>query len=115
ALSAKGVPYVAYRDGAKGNKATVMRLAGTGTTWEPVGSTGFSAGTASFTSLAFGPDGMPYVAYQDSHNGYKATVMRPTADATTWEQVGQAGLSAGQATYISLALSTEGVPYVAYQ
>ena len=44
--------------------------------WDVVGSAGFSAGPVCYTSLAFAPDGTPYVAYQDEGNGGKATVMR---------------------------------------
>ncbi|THF83747.1 hypothetical protein [Cohnella fermenti] len=43
-----GTVYVAYRDIANSNKATVMRNDGTG--WEPVGNAGFSANVASNTS-----------------------------------------------------------------
>ena len=43
--------------------------------WEAVGSEGFLAGEADFISLALS-DGVPYVAYTDWGNGYKATVMK---------------------------------------
>ncbi|HZL27849.1 MAG TPA: IPT/TIG domain-containing protein [Acidobacteriaceae bacterium] len=43
--------------------------------WVTVGSAGFSAGEADHTSLAFSPNGTPYVAYEDYGNSYKATVM----------------------------------------
>ena len=39
-----------------------MRYNGSG--WVAVGGTGFSAGQADYTSLAFAPDGIPYVAYR---------------------------------------------------
>lgn len=44
--------------------------------WNSVGSAGFSAGGAAFTSLAIAPDGTPYVAYADWANRSKATVMK---------------------------------------
>ncbi|MCP4142350.1 MAG: sortase [Chloroflexi bacterium] len=80
--------------------------------WVNVGSPGFSAGKAFYTSLAF--DGStPYVAYQDAANGYKATVMK--FDGTNWVNVGSVGFSAGSALYTSLAFNGTGAPYVAYR
>ena len=52
---------------------------GGGTTpasWQVVGSAGFSAGQADYTSLAIDGSGVPYVAYQNGANDYKATVMK---------------------------------------
>ncbi|WP_028601705.1 IPTL-CTERM sorting domain-containing protein [Ottowia thiooxydans] len=110
-----GKPYVAYRDGANGDKASVMRLNSLGTAWEAVGGAGFSAGAANYTSLSFGPDGKPYVAYRDGANGNKASVMRLNSLGTAWEAVGASGFSAGEAYFTSLAFGTGGQPYVAYQ
>ena len=75
-LVTTGAPYVAYRDGGTSptNKATVRTY--TGTTWSVVGEAGFSAGQASFTSLALHPTtGAPFLAYRDGGNSNKATVM----------------------------------------
>ena len=78
--------------------------------WQNVGSPGFSAGAAEYTSLAF-YNGTPYVAYQDYGNSAKATVMK--YDGSSWVTVGSAGFSAGEADYTSLAFYN-GTPYVAY-
>ena len=80
--------------------------------WQTVGSAGFSAGWAYYPSLAFAPDGTPYVAYQDDGNSQKATVMR--YDGSSWVTVGSAGFSAGPAGFPSLAFAPDGTPYVAY-
>ena len=81
--------------------------------WMNVGNSGFSAGQADYTSLAFSPTGEPYVAFQDGANSKKATVMK--FDGTNWINAGNTGFSVGQADYTSLAFSPSGEPYVAFQ
>ena len=108
-----GTPYVAFRDvgsGAKGviAKATVMKF--NGSTWENVGTAGFSAGAVFNTSLAV-YNGIPYIAYSDSANSNKATVMK--FNGSNWENVGTAGFSASYVGYVSLVIYN-GTPYVAY-
>jgi DNA-binding beta-propeller fold protein YncE len=113
AFSPNGTPYVAYEDYSHTDKATVMEYSGTGTSgWVTVGLPGFSANTATFESLAFSPNGTPYVAYRDAGNGQKATVME--YNGGSWVTVGSAGFSANTATQESLAFSPNGTPYVAY-
>ena len=82
--------------------------------WKNVGNAGFSAGQIGYTSLAFNPiNSQPYVAYTDSANSSKATVMK--FDGSNWVYVGNEGFSAGEAHCLSLAFSPTGEPYVAYQ
>ena len=81
-------------------------------TWAPVGSAGFSAGIANYTSLSFAPDGTPYVAYRDVGNSNKATVMKYTGSAWAPVPVGSTGFSVGAATYTSLSFAPDGTPYV---
>lgn len=102
-------PYVAFNDGAHGNKTSVMRF--NGTNWEYVGSEGFSVSGSSHHSIAF--DGItPYVAFMDAGNGNKSTVMK--LDGLNWVNVGLPGFSAGPAGYQRLAIDN-GTPYVAYK
>lgn len=115
AFGSDGKPYVTYRDASNGDGATVMRLNAMETGWEVVGRVGFSDGPTSYTALAFGSDGRPYVAFQDGSNAFKASVMRLNAGGTDWEIVGTADFSAGQADHLALAFSAAGKPYVAYQ
>ena len=91
--------------GGGGNNGGGNSGGGGGTTpasWQVVGSPGFSAGRADYTSLAIDGSGVPYVAYQDWGNGGKATVMKYSGGA--WATVGSAGFSAGEAAYTSLAI-----------
>jgi hypothetical protein len=84
-----------------------------GTNWVYVGTAGFSAGTAIFTSLAFSTSGEPHVAYTDYINGDKATVKK--FDGTNWVDVGSPGFSISLAHHLSLKFSPGGEPYVAFQ
>lgn len=83
--------------------------------WAPVGGnfSGFSAGTASYISLALHPSTtLPYVAYGDASVSGRATVM--TYTGAKWVVVGKPGMSAGTADSISLALHpVTGAPLVA--
>jgi hypothetical protein len=102
---------VAYQDTANSNKTTLMKFSGG--VWSVEGSAAFSAGQAAYPSLAFAPDGTPYVAYQDGANGNRATVMKFSGG--TWSVEGSLAFSAGEADYPSLAFAPDGSPYVAYQ
>ncbi len=83
--------------------------------WELVGSAGFSEGSATYISLAIDSNNIPYVAYQDGANSDKATVMKYSTSTESWELVGSAGFSDGSAEYISLAIDSNNIPYVAYR
>jgi hypothetical protein len=109
AFSPDGTMYLAYSDIGMSRKASVMKFDRGSSTWVQVGAQGFSAGQAGYTTLAFAPDGSPYVAYQDYGNSKKATVMR--FDGGTWVDVGNPGFSAGAGS-VTLAFSPDGVPYV---
>ena len=80
--------------------------------WQTVGTAGFSAGPAAYTSLAFSSSNVPYVAYRDWGNLSKVTVMK--FDGTNWVTVGTAGFSVGAVFHTSLAFSSSNEPYVAY-
>ncbi|WP_439883452.1 HYR domain-containing protein [Pontibacter sp. MBLB2868] len=109
ALDPNGTPYVAYRDGGNSNRATVMKY--DGTAWVTVGAAGFSLGEAWNISLAVDKNGKPYLAYTSGYNG-SVSVM--SYNGSEWEYVGSAGISAGGAQYTSLALDSKGIPLVAY-
>ncbi len=108
--------FFVYEDGVLGGggagKASVMKY--DGTSWSFVGSERFSAGDATYTSIALNNSGTPYVAYVDNATASAgATVMK--YNGTSWVNVGTPGFSAGEVNYTTLALDTAGTPYVAYE
>nr|WP_299068175.1 BspA family leucine-rich repeat surface protein [uncultured Allomuricauda sp.] len=108
-LDNMGRPCIAFSDYRNSKKATVRRFEGT--SWEMVGSPGFSDGQADYTSIAMNSSGIFYVVYSDVANSGKATVKR--FNGTTWESVGE-GISSGLASDTTIAIDHNGVPYVAY-
>ncbi|NJN97721.1 MAG: cadherin-like domain-containing protein, partial [Anaerolineales bacterium] len=111
ALNSSGQPVVAFQDGANDYKATVMRY--DGSSWQTVGSAGFSGDYASYTSLALDSSDNPVVAFSDDDNDEEATVMR--YDGSSWQTVGDPGFSAGEVSNVSLALDSSGNPVVAFR
>ena len=55
---------------------------------------------------------MLYLAFSDWGNSKKATVVK--YDGENWNLVGEAA-SMGDASYISIAISDNGTPYIAYR
>ncbi|WP_417915636.1 hypothetical protein [Candidatus Electronema sp. JM] len=78
--------------------------------WGQVGELSFATGDD--LSLALDRNGTPYIAFRNSADGSKASVMR--FDGTSWVQVGGGAASTGAASDISLALDGTGIPYVAF-
>jgi hypothetical protein len=110
-----GQPFLAYMEIPIGTEtagpASVVKF--NGTDWELVGKAGFTPVTVGYTSLAFSPTGVPYVAYGSGcSSSNKATVMK--YDGTNWVFVGNGGFSQASAAYTSIAFSPSGQPFVAY-
>ena len=121
AIDHAGTPYVAYPDvtglSGMGNGVTVMKY--NGSVWTAVGVVEFTHGssgfTAGFISLAIDTAGKPYVAYSNGtlSGTFKAAAMK--YNGTNWVYVGAPNFSAGEADFVSIAISQGGTPYVVYR
>ncbi len=106
-----GTIYVAFTDSANSSKATVMKY--NGGSWQTVGSVGFTAGSATFISLAIKSDGTPYIAFNDGANDNKLTV--EYFDGTSWNIFHDPGFSDLYAKATNIAFDDQDNLYVAYQ
>jgi len=82
--------------------------------WSSLGSAGFSLGGANYANLVMDANDTPYIVYSDKDNSDAISVMRYREDNASWEVVGSSEFSAGAAYYTSIALNSEGTPYVAF-
>lgn len=113
AVDRAGTPYLGYYDELRSGRASVMRYAGPGEGWKPVGELGFSPDKANGAVLAIGPGGTPYLGYIDGfENIFKATVRRFVAGA--WTPLGEERFSTGQPLSLKMAIGPDGAPYVAF-
>ena len=81
------------------------------TQWQYLGNAGFSAGSARGINMAISKSNIPFVAFNDSSNGYKATVMKFTG--SSWVNVGSTG-SDGPSSNINIEIDSNNVPYISF-
>jgi len=116
-FSPSGTPYVAFVDSAHSNETTVMEY--NGRSWVGVGSPDFNTPNSGQPSIAVDASGNVYVAYKDLFDSGEAAVMEYATAGSGWSPVSpnpsSPGFSAGNTVYISIALDSSGVPYVAYR
>lgn len=112
---ATGDVFVAFRDAANGNKATVMKYNSTTNQWDTVGGKGFTQTAISSLSLAISPvTKQPVIAVQeDSSNNQKLAVYK--LNGTSWSMYGPEGNPTSTTMPIKLSISTNGVNYIIYQ
>ena len=84
--------------------------------WQLVGSagfggTGYNAG-AKYLTMALDTNSIPYVTFANNGNYDKATVMK--YNGNTWEQLGTTLPSYAETFSTSIAINSNGIPYVAY-
>ncbi|MFP9112364.1 Ig-like domain-containing protein [Flavobacterium sp. RHBU_3] len=114
AVGANNALYLAYVSGsAGGNKLNVKKFDGE---WTQLGSENFSAGKVQHTSIAAGPNGSVYVAASiwENTDYLKNYVVGYDADTNSWTEPSPGYVSAGQATYNSLAVDSQGNLYLAF-
>jgi hypothetical protein len=114
AVDADGIPYVAYKEEGNGYKAQVSKF--DGENWVGLDyPTGISAGEVSnFPPVVkIADDNTVFVSYRDHSLGYKACVS--TWNGNTWETVGDAAFSEAASDLLTMALTSDGTPYVAFK
>ncbi|MCB9187824.1 MAG: T9SS type A sorting domain-containing protein [Flavobacteriales bacterium] len=107
---ASGNYFVAFTEGATGDKITVMKY--NGSSWTIVGSAGFTAGAAHQLRMEVDAAGNPIVSFKDATVNNKLTVMK--FDGSSWSILGSSGVS-GINPYTSvLKLDNADNPYLAF-
>jgi len=86
-------------------------------TWQPAGPDDFNQScysqASSYPSIKADVSGNIYAAYSDG--GYRGKLTVTEYKGSSWAIVGTEGFSATNVSYVSLALDTIGVPYVAFK
>ncbi|MEW5985932.1 MAG: hypothetical protein AB1791_04805 [Chloroflexota bacterium] len=128
-IAGDGVVYVAWEDGATLTSEVYVRR-WNGETWEEVGGASASgggisnsAGNSMVPTIAFAPEGVPYVAWNDDTDGDEEIyVRRLSADESNWEEVGDNSAQAGgisdndgDSAGPAIAMATDGTPYVVWR
>jgi hypothetical protein len=119
AIAPDSTPYIAWEDE---NGIYIRRW--NGAVWEEVGAGsasggGIAGGDGSNVSLAIGPDGVPYAAWE-GFDGYWQIYVRRW-NGSTWEEVGAGSASGGgisdndtHSNYPEIAIGLDGTPYVVW-
>ena len=127
AIAPNGSVYLAWADITSG-RGEIYVLRWDGTSWQTVGSGSASGGGISSTaggswvpSLAIGPDGMPWVAWED-HSNWNAEIYIRRWGGSSWETVGAGSASGtgisnsnGHSYNPSLAIGFDGSAFVAWE
>lgn len=85
----------------------------TGAAWQAVG-TPPSEGSVKYVSMALDISGNPYLAFSDYGTTAAERISVVRYQDGAWAQVGDASFSDGEADDVSIAVASNGTPYVAY-
>lgn len=114
ARDAAGGVYLAFTDSQDSGRITVLRTEGKEDKWRLVGRSSVSSPRASELALSIGPNDELYLAFKDDSCELKASVLKYDSSQNKWNSVGSLGFTAGEVLFLSLAISRDGIPYVAY-
>ncbi len=111
AIAPNEEPYVVYRDDYGRGWSKKFN----GNDWITLSVNGFSVSDVSCTTMTFDTMGTPYVAYMDGTpgQGYRATVKK--FDGNNWIAVGSPLFTLGAASYESIAIDGNNIPFVAFR
>lgn len=119
-VDANGIPYAAFKgtDVTSNSDRGISVMKYNGNSWDTVGARHGASRFATnivtdYVTLALNNNGVPYVAYQDPSNGYKATVVKYSG--SQWDTIGGLSISSDQALNLSLTVDKNSMPYVAYK
>ncbi|MFA5644462.1 MAG: prepilin-type N-terminal cleavage/methylation domain-containing protein [Patescibacteria group bacterium] len=102
-----GTPYVGFRDIENDGKVSVMKF--NGSSWEYVGTAGFSSASSGNVSLSLNSSGVPYVVYTIGNALYSMKY-----NGSSWENVGAGNFTSARTYHLSLRIFDD-VPYISFQ
>ncbi len=111
-----GKLYTAFRDDGNSGKLSVFSYTPDfGGSWTVLGlPSGITTSAIYFPSIALTSANVPYVAFSDQTNSYKASVVYYNSGNNNWLSLGSPGFSSGVAEHISMAFDPDDTPYLAY-
>lgn len=116
AFSTDSTPYAVYQNTHLMDLAYISVQKFTGTDWVLVGIENFSAKIKDESArIAIAPDGTPYVSFESwiDNDNQSTSVMK--FDGSNWVLVGTEKFSDGNARSTSIQISSDNIPYVAFQ
>ncbi len=109
-------PYISFADHSYSDRLSVATFDVWANKWIYLGPGGFSDSSISTLSpLVMDSNNVPYIVYQDWTYGNRISVKKYDAGQDRWNFVGDPGFSPDRAGYVSIAIGSGNIPYVAFQ